>query len=414
MIYAAYQAYQDLTAPARFWAGATLANLRRFDPEGRFWPALPLAASLDLFESMTLSHDHPQWGLETALIRGREVPIAQETVVETPFGKLLHFRKPIDLGHPKVMLVAPISGHFATLLRPTIEQLLPEHDVYVTDWKNARDIPAHEGRFGFEEHIDHLLRFLRATGPETHLFAVCQPCPSAIAATALLSEDADEAVPASLTLMAGPVDARVNPTSVSQFAVDHSIGWFERTMISTVPLGEPGYRRRVYPGFLQIAAFVSMNLERHLTAHQEVYRALARGETERARPTQTFYDEYYAVSDLTAEFFLETVDRVFQRHLLAKGELTWRGRRIDPGAITHTPLLTIEGERDDICSPGQTAAAHQLLTGVSDAAKQAYVQPAAGHYGVFSGSKWRNGIYPRLRAFIADAGRRPAARRRAA
>ncbi|HEX8233896.1 MAG TPA: polyhydroxyalkanoate depolymerase [Caulobacteraceae bacterium] len=414
MIYAAYQAYQDATAPARFWAGATLSYLKRFDPEGRFWPALPLAAWLDLVEGMTLSHEHPRWGIDSVEIRGREVPIAREAVAETPFGSLLHFRKPIDMGQPKVLLVAPISGHFATLLRPTIAQLLPEHDVYVTDWANARDVPAHAGRFGLDEHIDHLLQFLRATGPGTHLFAVCQPCPSAIAATAILAQDGDEAVPASLVLMAGPVDARANPTSVSEFAVNHSLDWFERTMISPVPLGEPGYRRRVYPGFLQIGAFMSMNLERHLSAHREVYRALSRGESERAQPIQTFYDEYYAVSDLTAELFLETVDRVFQRRLLAKGEFAWRGRRVDPAAVTNVPLMTIEGERDDICSPGQTAAAHGLLVNVPESMKLAHVQAGAGHYGVFSGSKWRNGIYPKLREFIAKADRGQGAQRKAA
>ena len=402
MIYDAYKAYNDLLAPARWTAGLVAGALRQADLGVMFWPVLPVAAACEMVESVALSHERPAWDFGPMDLGDREFKIIEEKVAETPFATLLRFRRsphPVDL--PKVLVLAPISGHFSTLLRPTVQTLLAEHDVYVTDWKNARDVPVAAGRFGFDEHIDHVLQFLRAVGPGTHLFAVCQPCPSAIAATAILSEDSDPATPLSLTLMAGPVDARVNPTGVSSFAATHSLDWFEQNLITRVPLGMGGYRRKVYPGFIQISAFMSMNLERHMSTHADLFRALARGQSERAEPIRSFYDEYYAVSDLTAEFFLETVDRVFQRFLLADGQLEWRGRRIDPSVIDRTPLLTIEGERDDICAPGQTAAAHKLLTGLPAGMKHLYVQEGAGHYGVFSGSRWREGVYPQLRRFIA-------------
>lgn len=408
MIYSAYKAYQDFAAPVRWTAGVAAEAFRQTDLGALFWPAMPIAAALEMMEGVALTHSRPDWSFGPISLGGREFELTEEVVAETPFATLLRFRKSPAVDQPKVLVLAPISGHFATLLRPTIETLLPEHDVYVTDWKNARDVPVAAGAFGFDEHIDHVLQFMRAIGPGTHLFAVCQPCPSAIAATAILAEESDPAIPASLTLMAGPVDARINPTSVSSFAATHSRAWFEQVMITRVPLGMGGYRRKVYPGFIQISAFMSMNLERHVSTQADLFRALARGDEERAEPIRAFYDEYYAVSDLTAEFFLETVDKVFQRFLLAEGQLEWRGRRIDPAAIDRTPLMTIEGERDDICAPGQTAAAHALLSSLPDAKKQLYVQEGAGHYGVFSGSRWREGVYPELRGFIArhDTGRK--------
>ena len=403
MIYAAYQACHDLLTPVRAMAGVTAQTLRRMQPQQLFWGALPFAAACEMMETAALSHTHPDWNIGPAVVSGgRELEVVEETVLQTPFASLLRFRKEGAPRQPKVLLVAPISGHFATLLRPTVDALLPDHDVYVTDWRNARDVPVSRGRFGFDEHIDHLIAFLRATGEGTHLFAVCQPCPSAVAATALLAEDGDPCTPASLILMAGPIDTRVNPTSVSDFALEHPLEWFERHLITAAPFGAPGFSRHVYPGFLQIGAFMSMNLERHLSQHADLYRALARGEVERADPIRAFYDEYYAVSDLTAELFLETVDRVFQRHLLPRGELQWRGRRVDPGRIRATPVMTIEGERDDICAPGQTAAAHDLLTALPDRMKRHHLQEGAGHYGVFSGSRWRSSIRPAVAEFIAE------------
>ena len=410
--YRAYKAFHDMTAPARWMAGLTAEAYRQADIGELFWPILPFAAACEMMEGATLTHARPAWDFDPMDLGDRTFRVIEETVDETDFATLLRFRRsPAPANLPKVLVVAPISGHFSTLLRPTIQQMLGEHEVYVTDWKNARDVPVSAGRFGFDEHIDHLMRFLRAIGPDTHLFAVCQPCPAAIAATALLSEDGDPAAPASLILMAGPVDVGVNPTAVSAFATEHSLDWFERNLISQAPLGVAGYRRKVYPGFVQVSAFMSMNLERHVSRHLDLFQALARGEAERAEPIRSFYDEYYAVSDLTAEFFLETVDRVFQRRLLPRGELEWRGRRVDPSAI-QAPLLTIEGERDDICSPGQTQAAHALLSGVPTELKRHYLQEGAGHYGVFSGSRWRGGVYPEVRRFVAE--HQPQARLRAA
>ncbi len=404
MIYSAYKTWHDLAAPARWMAGLAAETLRQIEIGDLYLPMAPVAAAAcEMMEDVALTHQRPAWDFGPVEAGEPEIRILEETVLETPFASLVRFRRSLQrVGLPKVLVVAPISGHFATLLRPTIQRLLGEHDVYVTDWKNARDVPVSAGRFGVDEHIDHLLQFLRAMGPGTHLFAVCQPCPAAIAATALLAEDADPATPASLILMAGPVDARINPTAVSAFAAERPLDWFERCLISRAPLGVAGYRRKVYPGFVQIAAFMSMNLERHVSQHMDLFRALVRGEDSRADPIRTFYDEYYAVSDLTAEFFLETVDKVFQRFLLAKGELDWRGRRVDPSVIERTPLLTIEGERDDICSPGQTRAAHDLLSGLPDGMKRHHLQAGAGHYGVFSGSRWREGVYPELRRFIAE------------
>lgn len=401
--YRAYKALHDLTAPARWMAGLAAEALRQAELGELFWPVLPFAAACEMIEGVALTHMRPAWDFGPMELGDRDFQILEEVVDETPFATLLRFRRsPAPASLPKVLVVAPISGHFATLLRPTIQQMLGEHEVYVTDWKNARDVPVSAGRFGFDEHVEHLLRFMRAIGPDTHLFAVCQPCPSAIAATSILSEDSDPATPASLILMAGPVDVGVNPTVVSTFAAEHSLDWFERTLISRAPLGVAGYRRRVYPGFVQVSAFMSMNMERHISRHVDLFRALAGGKAEQAEPIRTFYDEYYAVSDLAAEFFLETVDRVFQRRLLARGELDWRGRPVDPSKIDRTPLLTIEGERDDICSPGQTEAAHGLLSGLPPELKRHYLQEGAGHYGVFSGSRWREGVYPQVRRFIAE------------
>jgi polyhydroxyalkanoate depolymerase len=408
MIYAAYQAVHDLLTPVRTMAGITAQTLRRMQPEQLFWSALPLAAACEMMETAALTHRHPDWSIDAVIEDDRQIPVEQKAVLTTPFAALVRFRRADARRLPKVLLVAPISGHFATLLRPTVDALVADHEVYVTDWANARDVPVAAGRFGFDEHIDHLMMFLRAVGPGAHLFAVCQPCPSAVAVTALMAEDQDPCTPLSLVLMAGPIDTRANPTVVSQFAIDHPLEWFRRHLVTAAPLGAGGYSRQVYPGFLQISAFMSMNMERHLSQHADLYRALARGEIERADPIRSFYDEYYAVSDLTAELFLETVDRVFQRHLLPKGELEWRGQRVDPSVIRNTPLMTIEGERDDICSPGQTEAAHALLTGLPKRMKRHHLQEGAGHYGVFSGSRWRTVIYPAVREFISTWQREPA------
>jgi polyhydroxyalkanoate depolymerase len=297
-------------------------------------------------------------------------------------------------------LVAPLSGHFSTLLRGTVRTMLPEHDVYITDWHNVRDVAPAHGRFGLDEYIEHVIRFLEAIGPGAHVLAVCQPCVQVLAAAALMAQAGNAARPSSMTLMAGPIDARVNPTRVNELANSKPIAWFERNLIATVPVRYPGAFRRVYPGFVQLAAFMSMNIERHLKAHRELYDLLARGEHEKAQVTKAFYDEYFAVLDLTAEFYLETVQLIFQEHALAAGKLTWRGERVEPRAIKRTMLLTVEGERDDICAVGQTAAAHQLCSGLRPYLKRHHMQAGVGHYGVFSGNRWTNQIYPLVRNVI--------------
>jgi polyhydroxyalkanoate depolymerase len=296
--------------------------------------------------------------------------------------------------------VAPLSGHFATLLRGTVETLLPENDVYITDWRNARDAPLNAGHFGFDDYVAHVIEFLEAIGPGGHLIGVCQPCAHALAAVAIMAEDDHPATPLSMTLMAGPVDTRVNPTKVNDLAVSRPIDWFERELIATVPARYAGAGRRVYPGFVQLTAFMLMNLGRHVDAHVDLYAHLAARRTAEADTAKAFYDEYFAVLDLTAEFYLETVSRVFQEHLLARGELVWRNRRVDPRAIRRTALFTIEGERDDICSVGQTVAAHALCANIFANRKRHHLQPGVGHYGVFNGRKWQTQIYPLVRNLI--------------
>jgi poly(3-hydroxybutyrate) depolymerase len=293
-----------------------------------------------------------------------------------------------------------MSGHFATLLRDTVRTLLADHDVFITDWHNARDVPLAAGRFGFDEYVEHLMTFLRAMGPGAHLMAICQPCVAALAATALLAEDDDPAAPCSLTLMAGPIDCRVSPTAVNRLATSKPIEWFERNLIATVPARHRGAGRRVYPGFVQLMAFMNMNLERHVQSFRSMFDARVRGDAEKAGATQRFYEEYFAVADLPAEFYLETVRLVFQEYALARGLLTWQGMRVDPAAIRGTALLTVEGERDDICAIGQTMAAHDLCTGIRPYLKQHHMQPGVGHYGVFSGRHWHRQIYPIVRDMI--------------
>jgi polyhydroxyalkanoate depolymerase len=300
-------------------------------------------------------------------------------------------------------MVAPLSGHFATLLRATVQTMLPEHDVFITDWHNARDVPLTAGRFGCDEYIDHLIKFLEVTGPGTHVLAVCQPCVAVLAAVAVMAQAGNPAQPRSMTLMAGPIDTRVNPTKVNELAKKRSIDWFERMLTATVPLRYPGAFRRVYPGFVQLAAFMTMNIDRHVKAHRELYENLANGEIEKAAATKAFYDEYFAVLDLAAEFYLETVRLIFQEHALPLGKLKWHGDTIDPSAIRRTMLLTVEGERDDICAVGQTVAAHDLCSKLRPYLKRHHMQAGVGHYGVFSGKRWETQVYPILKNVILSS-----------
>jgi poly(3-hydroxybutyrate) depolymerase len=302
-----------------------------------------------------------------------------------------------------VLLVAPLSGHFATLLRGTVRTMLPEHDVYITDWHNARDVPLSDGPFGFDDYITHVIRFLEKIGPGAHVMAVCQPCVAVLVAAAVMAQAGNPAQPRSMTLMAGPIDTRVNPTKVNELAKSKPMSWFEQNLIATVPYRYPGAFRRVYPGFVQLAAFMSMNIDRHVKAHRELYENLANGEIEKAEATKSFYDEYFAVLDLAAEFYLETVSLVFQEHALPLGTLQYQGQRVEPRAIRRTMLLTVEGEKDDICAVGQTVAAHDLCTGLRTYLKRHYVQAGVGHYGVFSGSRWNNQIYPTVKNVILSS-----------
>jgi polyhydroxyalkanoate depolymerase len=399
MLYLAYQAQADMMEPVRSMARTMLSSMVNGSPMAP--PALRnLAAAYELISRATLTHDRPAYGITSVKVGNHEVAVREEATYTSAFGTLLRFAKDIDIVQPRIMLVAPMSGHFATLLRDTVRTLLPENDVYITDWHNARDVALTEGRFGFDEYVEHLIKFLEALGPGAHVVAVCQPCVQTLAAAAIMAEDDNPAQPRSMTLMAGPIDTRINPTKVNELATSKPIEWFERNLIASVPARYPGARRRVYPGFVQLAAFMSMNIDRHIKAHIQLYDDLAKGDHEKAAVTKAFYDEYFAVLDLDADFYLETVEYVFQEFLLAKGELTWHGRKVRPSAIRRTALLTVEGERDDICSIGQTVAAHDLCSGLRPYRKKHYVQAGVGHYGVFSGRRWSGQIYPLVRNVV--------------
>jgi polyhydroxyalkanoate depolymerase len=401
MIYQAYQTHADLLEPIRTLARGTAKVLAPYGSAGsgagvaRRW-----AAAYELLSRAALSHHRPDFGIRTVACDGQDVGVTEEAALVTPFATLLHFRKDASIEQPRVLVVAPLSGHFATLLRGTVQTLLAEHDVYITDWHNARDVGGEHGRFGLDEYTDHVIRFLEHLGPGAHVVAVCQPCVSTLCAVAIMAASGNPAQPRSMTLMAGPIDTRINPTRVNELATGKSIDWFERNLISTVPAKFAGSGRRVYPGFVQLAAFMSMNLDRHIKAHVEMYEHLAAGDYERAQVTKDFYDEYFAVLDLTADFYLETVRTVFQEHALARGELRWHGQKVEPQAIRRTALLTVEGEKDDICALGQTLAAQDLCSGIRPYMKRHHMQAGVGHYGVFSGKRWQSQIYPIVRNTI--------------
>jgi polyhydroxyalkanoate depolymerase len=399
VIYQAYQAHADLLAPFRFAAGATRDMLGRIPFGGNLFTR-SFAASCELLARAGMSHEHPGFGIVSTQVGERTVAVAEEPVVQRPFCTLLHFKKDLAERQPRVLVVAPMSGHFATLLRGTVRTMLKDHEVYITDWHNPRDISCAEGRFGLDEYVHHLIGFLEAMGPGSHIVAVCQPTVAALAAVALMAEDNNPACPRSMTLMAGPIDARINPTTVNALANERPIEWFENNLIGTVPLRYAGAMRRVYPGFLQLAAFMSMNRERHMNSFIDMYQNRASGDHAKAEATRVFYEEYFATMDLPAEFYLETVSKVFQECALAKGELVVRGRKVNPALIRRTALLTVEGEKDDICAVGQTLAAQELCPGIRPYMKMHHVQPGVGHYGVFNGRKWESGIYPLVREMI--------------
>ncbi|EJM98211.1 polyhydroxyalkanoate depolymerase [Herbaspirillum sp. YR522] len=399
--YQLYQQYADATDPLRAWARMMVPVF------GLEWPGIPrhpvmrkLASACEVFARTQLTHARPGFDIGAVEEGGRTIAVHEEVVGATPFCTLLRFRKATSGPQPRLLVVAPMSGHFATLLRGTVKTLLRDHDVYITDWHNARDVAPGHGRFGMEEYVSHVIGMLELVGPGGHLLAVCQPTVAALSATAVMAQAGHRALPRSLTLMAGPIDTRINPTAVNELARSRPIEWFERNLISAVPARHAGAGRRVYPGFVQLGAFMNMNLKRHVDAFRNLYQYLAEDEADRAAQIKTFYEEYFAMADLPAEFYLETVRSVFQEHALPRGMLRYQGRLVDPAAIRRTALFTIEGEKDDICAVGQTLAAQELCTGIRPSMRLHHVQTAVGHYGVFNGRRWENEIYPRLRDFI--------------
>jgi polyhydroxyalkanoate depolymerase len=400
MLYQAYQNHMDLTEPWRTGAASALKYLNLV-PQGVSDKVFGrLGAALELISRSSLTYARPAYGIDRIQVGNRELKVTEEVAYATPFASLLHFKKEDAPEQPKMLLVAPMSGHFATLLRGTVKTLLQDHDVYITDWHNPRDIPLDKGRFGLDDYTAHLIDFLGQLGPRPHMVAICQPSVSALAAAAIMCEDDHPSRPATLTLMAGPIDTRILPTKVNEFAKSKPIKWFEDNLINYVPFQCKGAFRKVYPGFVQLTAFVSMNLERHIKQHMDLHNHLVKGEKEKAETIKTFYDEYFAVMDLPAEFYIETVRDVFQEHLLPQGKLTFRGRPVNPAAVKRMGLMTVEGEKDDICSIGQTLAAQELCTGVRAYRRVHHMQAGVGHYGVFSGRKWNNEIYPLLRDFV--------------
>jgi polyhydroxyalkanoate depolymerase len=399
-MYQAYQAWSDMLAPARAGARAALWTQERLGSLGHWAFPRRMFALANLFANTRVTHRCPSFGIDEVLVGNRMVPVREEVALSLPFGNLLHFAKDVEVPQPKMLVVAPLSGHFATLLRSTVEVLLRDHDVYITDWANARDVPQSAGVFGLDDYVDYIIRFTEELGPRANMLAVCQPCVPALVAVAVMAEDQNPAEPRTLTLMGGPVDTRISPTAVNELAMTQPIEWFEEKLIAKVPLRYPGHGRRVYPGFLQLSAFLAMNLGRHFDQHRALYQHMADGADAEAATIRDFYDEYFAVLDLTAEFYLETVDRVFQRALLPQGKLEYRGRTVKPSAIRRTALLTVEGERDDICSVGQTAAAHDLCTSLRPHLKRHHLQPGVGHYGLFAGRKWEKEIYPQVRNLV--------------
>jgi len=403
MLYDAYEMQRSLLAGA-----STLANI------GAGWlqnPANPFAYSqmgpivgsaLDVFAHASAPRGKPEFGLATTVVEGREVKVSEEIALRKPFGQLKHFVREGVEGGPRLLIVAPMSGHYATLLRGTVERMLPGHDVYITDWRDAKLVPTDAGKFDLDDYIDYLVEFLSHIGPGAHMLAVCQPSVPCYAAAAVMSEDRHPARPRTLTMMGGPIDTREAPTEVNTLATQRPYAWFQNNVIATVPYSYPGSGRSVYPGFLQLAGFMAMNLGDHLTSHWEMFKHLVQGDGESAEASKRFYEEYRSVCDMTSEFYLQTIDVVFQRHLLPKGEMMHRGRRVDPAALRDVALLAVEGERDDISGIGQTRAALDISTRLPARLKKYHLAKGVGHYGIFNGSKWRDRIAPVVEQWIAN------------
>ncbi|NSZ18321.1 polyhydroxyalkanoate depolymerase [Agrobacterium vitis] len=411
MFYQLYEMNHAAMAPLRATADAMrLAFRNPLNPLTHTVIGRTMAAGFEVIERNTRRYGKPEFGLPTTVIDGSPVKITEEVTWSKPFCNLIHFNRSLTQPRsddPKILIIAPMSGHYATLLRGTVEALLPSADVYITDWIDARMVPMTDGTFDFDDYVDYVIEILHHLGPNTNLVAVCQPSVPVLAAVARMEAENDEFVPSSMTLMGGPIDTRINPTAVNELAKNKPIEWFEENVIMNVPWPQPGFLRPVYPGFLQLSGFMSMNLDRHMIAQKDFYVHLVKNNGDSAEKHREFYDEYLSVMDLTAEFYLQTVEAVFMRHSLPKGELMHRGKPVDCGAIRNVALLTVEGENDDISGVGQTKAAQTLCTNLADDKRMHYMQPDVGHYGVFTGSRFRREIAPRIVAFAKQHSNQP-------
>lgn len=410
MLYDAYEVQKSMFAGASAMANFGAGVLQNpSNPFAYFGGGPILASALEVFAHAAAPRGKPEFGLDHTIIDGREVAVVEQVALRLPFGQLKRFaRQGVEHG-PKLLIVAPMSGHYATLLRGTVERMLPFADVYITDWRDAKLVPAADGKFDLDDYIDYLIAFLEHIGPNdgaggTHMLAVCQPSVPCDAVACLMEADKHPCRPRTLTMMGGPIDTREAPTAVNTLATKRPHAWFEQNVIATVPMTYPGAGRKVYPGFLQLAGFMSMNLGSHMISHWEMFKHLVQGDGESADATKDFYEEYRSVCDMTAEFYLQTIDVVFQRHAIANGSYMHRGRLVDPGAITDMALLAIEGERDDISGLGQTRAALTLAANLPEAKKRYYMAEGAGHYGIFNGSKWRTKIAPVVEEWITAHG----------
>jgi len=407
MLYQLHEMNRTLLSPLVQWAEASSKLFTNpVSPFAHTPFAQRIAAGYELMFRLGKEYEKPAFGITSVEVNGHQAAVVEDVVLEKPFCKLLHFRKDSRVGavtktqQPKVLLVAPLSGHHATLLRDTVRELLPDHDVYITDWTDARMVPLEEGPFHLHDYIYYVQEFIRALSPDLHVISVCQPTVPVLAAISLMASAGEKPMPKTMVMMGGPIDSRNSPTQVNDLAMNKPHTWFENNVIYSVPPNYPGYGRRVYPGFLQHAGFVAMNPRRHAQSHWEFYLHLREGDNESAEEHRKFYDEYNAVLDMPAEYYLETIKTVFQDHALPMGTWDVEGKRVRPQDIKNVALFTIEGELDDISGSGQTSAAHDLCSGIPTEMKQHYTAPKCGHYGIFSGRRWREMIAPKIGEFI--------------
>ncbi|MES1972476.1 MAG: polyhydroxyalkanoate depolymerase [Pseudomonadota bacterium] len=402
MLYNAYELQKSMLAGASAMANFGAGMLQNpANPFAYFGGGSIISSALEVFAHAAAPRGKPAFGLDHTKVDGKKVAVVEEIVLRKPFGQLKHFVREGVTGGPKLLIVAPMSGHYATLLRGTVERMLPVADVYITDWRDAKLVPLSDGSFDLDDYLDYVIEFLEAIGPGAHMLAVCQPSVPCYAAACVMSADKNPCRPKTLTMMGGPIDTREAPTAVNTLATERPHSWFEQNVIATIPATYPGAGRKVYPGFLQLTGFMTMNLGSHMMSHYEMFKHLVQGDDDSANATKDFYEEYRSVCDMTAEFYLQTIDVVFQSHALPMGTMTHRGRPVDPAAITDIAILAIEGERDDISGLGQTKAALNLATKLPKSKKKYLMAQGAGHYGIFNGSKWRNQIAPALEEWMA-------------